>query len=69
MKEPIRSFGSVRKLNFVGRGNNASLTLPREISQMLQRAGIKWVRVTTTTEGILVVPYKEPDLPDWAVKE
>jgi hypothetical protein len=67
VSEPTRSFGSVRKLTFAGKGKNAHLTLPREISQMLERAEVKWVRVTTTTEGILVVPYREPDLPEWAV--
>jgi hypothetical protein len=61
-----RSTADVRKLNYTGTGANVSLTLPKEVSEILRRAGIEFVRVTTTTEGILLTPYREPELPEWA---
>lgn len=64
MTPPKRSYGNVRRLNDVG--NNLTLTLPKEISDMLRRAGVDTVRVTTTSEGILLVPYREPEIPEWA---
>lgn len=61
---PKRSYGDVRRLSDVGK--NLSLTLPKEISDMLRRAGVDTVRVTTTSEGILIVPWREPEIPAWA---
>lgn len=62
-----RSFADVRRLRESGgTGGNLNLTLPKEISQMLRRAGVQAVRVTTTSEGILLTPYREPEIPEWA---
>lgn len=66
MTRPKRSFADVRKITFNGVGKNAHLTLPKEVSNLLEAAGIEYVRVTTTAEGILITPYREPELPDWA---
>lgn len=65
MPRPTRSFANVRKLTFTGKGNNAHLTLPKEISALLQTAGVEFVRIETTREGILLTPYREPELPEW----
>lgn len=65
-QRPTRSFADVRKVTFNGVGKNAHLTLPKEISHLLEAAGIEYVRVTTTDEGILITPYREPELPGWA---
>jgi hypothetical protein len=63
-----RSYGSIRTLAFTGKGNNASLTLPKEISDLLRNAGIRQVEAVLTEEGILLVPYhgRPSVVPKWA---
>ena len=62
-----RSYGTVRTLHETGsKGGNLSLTLPKELSTMLRQAGVEQMRVTTTDEGILLTPYREPEIPEWA---
>jgi hypothetical protein len=64
MEAPKRSFSDVRRLSNLG--NNLSLTLPKEVSDLLKAAGIEAVRVSLTEEGILLTPYREPEIPAWA---
>ncbi len=61
-----RSSSDVRKITYTGKGENAHLALPKEVSEILRRAGIEFMRVTTTNEGILLTPYREPIIPEWA---
>lgn len=61
-----RSSADIRRVRYSDTGANASLTLPKEVTEILRLADIEFVRVTTTTEGILLTPYREPELPEWA---
>lgn len=59
---------NIRKLSIAG-GTNKSFVLPREVSDLLGRAGVEYIRISITDEGILLTPYwgEDPDdIPEWA---
>ena len=59
---------SKRKFEKIERGSRATIrvTLPPEISQVLVAAGVEYVDVSWSIDGILITPWKDPELPVWA---